>query len=313
MKKYKIFILLTILCSVFIFSCNKSDNFNGLNGKEGGLYEVNTSAIIYNLGTQDSAYKIELKYFQGTGGNIKKIDIYQQFFTTDTANNDINSDVKFLKSVDLSTFTQPGFVNTSVSFNELAATTTINGDSIPKADTSLRSGFYWMLYYKAVLEDGREVTIDKNTIFVNAKFAGRYTVFKKEYYRIDVLRDDLDGSWQSVINVSALNATTYIIDGHIGPFPGAGRVIFSIVDDGSDILPISYFKTYEPFGSLTINGQPPINCSENAAFLSDVDCPNSNVVIRGVKDTLVMSFGYYTDNAGANTGPRQFYQKLVKI
>lgn len=313
MKNNKIIILLSVLCSVLIFSCTKTDKFNGLNGKEGGLYEVNTSAIIYNLGTQDSAYKIELKYFQGVGLKIKRIDIYQQLFTKDTANNDINSDVKLLKSVDLSSFTQPGFINTSVSFDELAATTTLNGVAIPTADTSLRSGFYWMLYYKAVLEDGSEVTVDKNTIFVNAKFAGRYTIFKKEYWRIDVLRDDLDGSWQSIVNVSALNATTYIIDGQIGPFPDAGKVIFSIIDDGSSILPINYFKTYEPFGSLTINGQPPINCSENAAFLSNVDCPNSNLVIRGVKDTLVMSFGYYTDNAGVNTGPRQFYQKLVKI
>jgi hypothetical protein len=305
MKNNKFFVLLSILSSLLVFSCNKVDNFNGLNGKEGGLYEVNTSAIIYNLGTQDSSYNINLKY----SANIKRIDIYQQFFTTDIDNNNINSDVKLLKSLDLSTFTQPGFINTSVSFDELAAGTSINGTPIPTEDVLLRSGFYWLIYYKAVLEDGREVTIDKNTIFVNAKFAGKYSVLEKEYYRIGVLRNDLDPQWQSVIDVSALNATTYIIDGHLGPFPGAGKVIFSIVDDGSLTLPISYFKTYEPYGALTINGQPPINCAENAGFMTNVHCSESNVAIKGVKDTLVMSFGYFTEGSG----PREFYQKLVKL
>ena len=313
MKKNNFLISLSILCTLLLFSCKKADNFNGLNGKEGGLYEVNTSAIIYNLDTQDSTYNIDLKYYQGTGGNIKRIDMYQQFFTTDLANNDISSDVKFLKSLDLSAFTQPGFISTSVSFDELAAATSINGTPIPTQDTLLRSGFYWLIYYKAVLEDGREVTIGKNTIFVNAKFAGKYAVVEKEYYRIGVLRNDLDASWESVINVSALNATTYIIDGWLGPFPGAGKVIFTIEDDGSTILPISYYKTYEPFGALTINGLPPINCAENAGFMTNVHCATSNVAIKGVKDTLIMSFGYFTDNAGVNTGPREFYQKLVKL
>lgn len=308
MKKF--LVLLSIL-SLFV-GCNKDDNPVDDGAKEGGLFEVLTSAIIYNLGDMDKSNSINLKFYQGAGDKIKQINMYQQFFTTNEEGDPISSELKLFKSVDVSAYSQPGYITTNVSFLDLAKSTILNGAAIDTIDTDLKSGFYWEISYKAIMEDGREVSSgNKKTIFVNAKFAGNYDIVVKKYYRIGVLRDDLDADWESSTNISALNATTYILGDYIGPFPGAGVVIFSIEDDGSDVLPLKYYKTYPGYGALLINGQPMAICPDDAGNLSNVGCnPDQNILKRGAggKDTLIMSFGYVTPGSG----PREFYQKLIK-
>lgn len=308
MKK---FLVLLSAMALFI-GCNKDDNPIDDGAKEGGLFEVLTSAIIYNLGEMDKSNSIDLKYYQGTGGKIEQINMYHQYFTTNEAGDPISSEVKLFKSVDISDKTEPGYITTDISFLDLAKSTTLDGVALDTIDTDLKSGFYWEISYKAVMEDGREVTIgNKKTIFVNAKFAGNYDIVEKKYYRIGVLRDDLNSSWDASLNVSALNATTYIISGKIGPFDGAGSVIFSIEDDGSDVLPLKYYKTYPGFGALLINGQPMAVCPDDAANLANVGCSaDQNVLVKGESGeiSIVMTFGYVTPGSGA----REFYQKLVK-
>lgn len=299
---------------LLLLACNKDDNPISGDAKEGGLFDVLTSAIIYNLGDMEISNPLELKYFQGNGSKISKINIYQQYFNTDAEGDAISSDVKLFKSVDLSSFSTPGFINSSVSFKELAKATSVGGVALDTIDANVKSGFYWILSYKAVLEDGREVSIPKTTIFVNAKYAGNYKIVEKQYYRIDDLRDDLDPLWDETINISALNANTYIICCKIGPFEGAGRLIFEINDvEGATELPLKYFKTYDPFGALLLNDQPIAVCPDDAGSLANVgSCdPNKNILklMSGGKDSLIMTFGYVTPGSG----PRSFYQKLVKL
>jgi len=308
MKKF-----LVLLSAVALFiGCNKDDNPVDDGAKEGGLFEVLTSAIIYNLGEMDKANQIDLKYYQGTGGKIKQINMYHQYFTTNEAGDPTSSDVKLFKSVDISDKTEPGYISTEISFLDLAKSTTLDGVALDTIDTDLKSGFYWEISYKAIMDDGREVTIgNKKTIFVNAKFAGNYDIVDKKYYRIGVLRDDLNSLWDASVNVSALNATTYIISGKIGPFDGAGSVIFSIEDDGSSVLPLKYYKTYPGYGALLINAQPMAICPDDAANLSSVGCNSDQNILtkeEGGDITIVMTFGYVTPGSG----PREFYQKLVK-
>lgn len=308
MKK---FLVLLSAMALFI-GCNKDDNPVDDGAKEGGLFEVLTSAIIYNLGEMDKANQIDLKYYQGTGGKIKQINMYHQYFTTNEAGDPTSSDVKLFKSVDISDKTEPGYISTEISFLDLAKSTTLDGVALDTIDTDLKSGFYWEISYKAIMDDGREVTIgNKKTIFVNAKFAGNYDIVDKKYYRIGVLRDDLNSLWDASVNVSALNATTYIISGKIGPFDGAGSVIFSIEDDGSSVLPLKYYKTYPGYGALLINAQPMAICPDDAANLSSVGCNSDQNILtkeEGGDITIVMTFGYVTPGSG----PREFYQKLVK-
>lgn len=311
MKKISYIILLNLL---ILASCNKNDNLIDEGAKEGGLFEVLTNAIIYNLGNMDVNNVIDLKQYNvGDNNSIVRIDIYQQYFTTDDNDSAISTDIKLLKSVDLSSYNTPGYLSTSVSFKELARSTALNGVAIDTIDTDLKSGFYWLLTYKAVLADGREIILpNTQTIFVNAKFAGNYKVLEKKYYRIGVLRDDLDADWEDVVSISAINATTYVLGTHIGPFPGAGKVLFSVEENDTDVFPLTYYKTYTgvDVDELLINSQPAIYCPDDAANLSNVgSCADgSNVLIKGTKDTLVMSFGYL-----APTGSREFYYKMVKL
>ncbi|MFN8238815.1 MAG: hypothetical protein U0T77_11650 [Chitinophagales bacterium] len=292
-----------------IGACTKFDNPVTKDAQEGGLVEIRTSAIIYNLGLMDSAYTVDIKFYQGVSHNIKKIDIKRQFFSVDDTGAAVQSEKILYKTIDLSARTTSGFTSYTANFRELADGMTINGDPIPQDDADMKPGFYWLLTYEITLDDGRVVIPTSNTIFVNARFAGTYKVIDKKYFRIGVNRDDLDPLWQTEVSISALNASTYILLDQIGPFPG-NSLIFSIDDDGSDVLTINYPIIYEGTTQL-INNVTLATCAANPGDLNNVDCDNSNKAIKSpiLKDTLIMSFGYVTPGSG----PREFYQKLVKI
>lgn len=303
-----------IITTTLFFSCNKNDNKIDEGAKEGGLFELLTANIIYDLDNMNVPYPIEVKYYNIPSSKIKAIEIYQQYFTTDDNDNIISSDIKLLKTADLSTYNTPGYLTINVTFKELAKSTLLNGVAIDTIDNELKSGFLWKLTYIAVLEDGRRLPLyNKETIFENLKLlddiniAGTYKIIEKKYYRIGVLRDDLDSEWDSTTVITAVNSKTFKLGTKIGPFAGAGYVVFSLLDEGDiDTYNIKYYKAYPGFTAddLLINGQPSAFCPDDAASLTNVGAcaAGSNVLQRGDNDTLVMSFGYVT----SGSGPREF-------
>jgi hypothetical protein len=305
MRKLK-YINLLFLFVTILMSCNKNDNPLSKNAKEGGLIEVNTKTVVYFLNTMADPYDIELKYYQGQGSKIAKIDVLKQFFTVDDEGNPLKSEKTLFKSIDLSTETQPGYYTYTASFNELVSGVTINGEAIPTDDTLLTSGFYWELTYNIVLEDGRTVNVPDKSLFINSRYAGVYNVVAAEYFRLGVLTYDL-ADWPSTVKVTALNATTFKMEDQCEPF-GGNEVYFTIDENSGKVTVLKSFNG----ATLTLNGIAIDNCDANPGTFPTVPCEGSNVVVKvpSTKDTIKISYGYFTPTGA--TGPREFYQVMVK-
>lgn len=311
-----------LLALSFFISCNKNDNPIDKGAKQGGLFELFTETIVYDIGNAELPYPIELKYYNVADSKIKSIDVYHQFFTLDDDNNPISSEITYFKSINLSMFNSPGYLTFNVTFKELAKATMLNNLPIDTIDSELKSGFKWKLTYKAIMQDGRIVQLDnKETVFENLKLlddisiAGTYDIVEKKYFRIGVLRNDLDANWDDMVTITAINSKTFVLGTKIGPFEDAGNVVFSFLDEGNiNTYNIKYYKSYVGFSldDLLLNEQPPLYCPEDGENLINVGAcaSGTNTLVRGTKDTLIMSFGY--NATSGDIGPREFYYKMVK-
>jgi len=305
-----------------VISCNKDENPIDDGAKVGGLFELFTGSIIYDVGSMDVEYPLDFKIYNSRDVKISKVEIYHQFFTLNEEDEVISSDVKLFRSLDVSSYSTPKYLSQIITFNDLAKSTTLEGVPIDTIDSNLTDGFKWVLTYVVVMEDGRRLPLEsKKTVFENLKLlkdvtiAGTYKVMEKKYFRIGVLRSDLDASWEETVTITALNPKTFVLGPNIGPFPDAGYVVFSFLDNGNvNSYDMKYYKAYSGFSAddLLINGQPASYCPDDYLKLTNVfSCASgSNVLLRqeGSPDELIMSFGYFTEGSGA----REFYQKLVK-
>ncbi len=315
MKKINIKLGLFLLLVIgLIASCTKFDNPVTGDAKEGGLIEIRTPAIIYKTGLIDSSFDITLKYYQGVSHNIKSIEVFKQFFTGDTTSTGekVKSENVLFNTIDLSDKTTTNFTTYTASFNQLRDGLNIDGEPI-EADSLLKPGYYWLLTYVMVLDDGRRVIPTSNTIFVNARFAGQYRIVKGKYKRstatpINSNETDNPNDWNSTYVVNALNATTYEMVGVVGISSFVGnRLVFTIEGDK-----ISYPKKYEG-EDQKINGIVISTCEADPGNLPTLNCDFSNYVVKmpSGKDTLDMSVGYFNPG-GAQPGPREIYMKLVR-
>lgn len=296
---------MVLTMSALFVGCNKNDNPISKNAKEGGLIEVNTQTVVYFINSMDSNYLVNLKYYQGKGADISKIEVYKQFFTVNDAGNPISSDRTLYKTIDLSSETQPGYLDYTASFSTLIAGTTINGVAVPDQDTSLKPGFYWELTYDIILDDGRTVHVPSKTLFINSRLAGRYNVTWAEYYRLGVLTYDLT-DWPASVDITALNANTFKMLAPCEPF-GSNEIYFT-VDDASGA--ISVLKSFGG-NALTVNNIAVANCVADPGAFTHVPCDNIYIKVPTTKDTIKITFGYVTPT-GSAVGPREFTQVMVK-
>lgn len=296
-----LFLFITIM-----MSCSKNDNPISKNAKEGGLIEINTKTVVYFLNTMADPYDIEFKYYQGNGSKIAKVEVYKQFFTVDELGDPVESEKTLFKSLDLSGESQPGFYTFTASFNELVSGVEINNVAIPTEDTALTSGFYWELTYDIILDDGRTVNVPSKSLFINSRYAGVYNVVDAEYYRLGVLTYDIN-DWPSTVKVTALNATTFKMEDQCEPF-GGNEVYFTIDETSGKVTVLKSFNG----ASLKLNGIDIDNCDANPGTFTSVPCDGSNIVIKvpSTQDTIKISYGYFTPSGA--TGPREFYQVMVK-
>lgn len=303
--------LLFIFLISMIGACTKFDNPVTGDAIEGGLIEVRTKTIVYNIGFMDSSFDVSLKYYQGVGRKISKIDIYKQYFTGDTSVRPFKSDTALFKSLDLSTNNTSGFISYKISFNEARNGLKIN--DLPIADDSLlKPGFYFELTYVITLDDGSRVLTNNKSIFINSRFAGTYRVVEANYWRIGVLTYGIE-YWPETVDVTALDATTLKMSQPCEPF-GSNEVYFSFSDDGSDRASL---KVLNSFGGekLKINTIDVASCESNPLDFKKAPCDGSNVAIKmaSLKDTIIISYGYVTPADKGDPGAREFYQKMVKI
>ena len=305
MKKFK-YIILSLFVISALNSCIDDDN-DELTGDAdtGGLVTIkNESVSIGYVVGNDATYTASASVSQGVI-KTNSIDIYKSF--TDSQTGVVSNEVLF-ESKEFTSVVS-GINNdfdTSFKYENLIDGLTLDGDPLPTSDVALNIGDFFTLRYAANTSTGNlNYNASKTKVSVGTRFAGTYNVIDKAYWRIGVLRDDVE--WPTQMLIESVDANTYRVVEYFGAFSG-NEYYFQI--DANDRIT---YPAETPSGDAqTGNGQPITTCELNASDLANVPCGAvSNYDERddlGGKDKLFMTFGYFTDGSGA----REFYQVLEK-
>jgi len=306
MKNLKIFLTL-ILALSFVTSCIDEDN-DELTGNAitGGLLTLNNTAVGYVVGN-GSTYTATGSVYQGSV-QTEKVEVYKSFTSSSTGetSNEVLYETLPIAQTGIGT---SGVFSTSFNYEDLISGLVLDGNPLPPNDSELTIGDYWTLRYVSTLSNGNVVMNSGVTkVSVGTRFAGTYNVVEHVYYRIGVLRDDVE--WPETMVIESVDATTYRVVEYFGAFNG--NEWYFQIDENDNIT----YPAETPDGDAqTGNGEPFISCTTHPQEMTNVPCgPTTNIVVRDDvdgKDTLYMSFGYLTGNTPGNS--REFYQVLEKI
>ncbi len=312
MKKIK-YIILSLFAMSALISCEDGDFFlvdqdnDELTGGAalGGLVTLDNSSIGYVVGN-DGTYTASGSVYQGKV-QTTSVDVYKSYRNS-VSNSSSNSELLITVPVTNTTVGQSASFEFSFKYEDLISGLTFNGSPVSTDDTDLNIGDNFILSYVGVTSEGNRHRSSKQTVLtVNSRFAGTYSVGpEKLYYRIGVLRDDVE--WPAEMSIESVNATTYRIVEYFGAFDG--NVMYFEIDANDRIT----YPANDPDGNPQLgNGEPLITCDLNSGDLANVPCGLvSNYVERDEvngEDKLFMTFGYFT----AGSGAREFYQVLTKI
>jgi hypothetical protein len=313
MKKLNLLITFLSL-SFFISSCEEKGDFLTENKNVGGLITPSKNLVGYTIGNgNDFKYENVIKVNQAGDIKVTKVSIFKYFVNTKgtpETTDDVVSNEKLLKTIDIPANSQNVNVPFSVTYNELIKDLTINGSPLSNDDSKLFIGDFFSLRYEQLRSDGITVESPRSAtsitkVAVGTRLAGAYKCIEAAYYRIGVLTATAS-AWPAQTIIESVDATTYKIVGRFGQFPPSAtdpnNILFIV--NGSAI-------SYSPL-QTTGNDQPFITCGSSPAnFNPEVNCVTSNKVeldLVGGKDKLYMTFGYLSPS-----GPRVFYQVLEKI
>jgi len=301
MKNIKI-LLLTLLTVISFGSCADSDNDELTGGAvTGGLVAVNNQLISYVVGS-GATYSATGSVFQGRE-QTTSIDIYKSF-TNNTTGEESNE--VLLKTVTIGDTTKGSTINFDFTFtyDELITDLTVDGAALPANDGNLNIGDYWNLRYVSNTSEGDANSNDKTTkVAVGTRYAGVYTVLESSYWRIGAGGSDWNGTDRIIESV---NATIYRHKG-VG-FWDDNEFYFTVNNTTGQI---TIMDVDLEGNGVNLNGQPIMTCESNNGFtVLACDASSSLAVPDDVAgaDQLIMTVGYLT----AGSGPREFYQRMVK-
>jgi len=196
----------------------------------------------------------------------------------------------------------------TVTYEDLRAGLTLEGASLPDSDIDLKVGAGWKLRFEGILSSGETIPlVGSINIAVLSRFAGIYKYTHLEYYRINVLRDDVtDPIVGQEVFIGSVDENTFAHNEWWGPFswPGCNFQFDVNFDDNSITVPI--LTECGQFGGNSL-----LTCASPGG-LPNVPCAGSNILIpddvTGVHK-LYLTYGYFTDGSGA----REFYTELEKV
>jgi len=300
MKNIKLIFSLIAVTVICFSSCTDSiDDLVTENAAEGGLVDVETPLLSYVIGTPEG-YKVKLKVFQGavkTNG-INVFKVYK------SASGDVSNET-LLKTVPI-TENETSYLEFEVSFSELIADLSVNGQPISNNDEDYAIGDFWELIYESKTS---EANLHRNRsttkVAVSGKYAGVYTTVESTYIHPTA---GPQGGWngETVVIESVVNAFTYHIlrNGAFTLDDNPNNSFYFVVNDDNTItIPKEWNGELQ-----TLWGSDELaTCAANASELPDV-CNETNFVNpTDGEEQVTLSHGYIRDN-----GTRQFFYKLTK-
>lgn len=304
MKNINIFYLLILITPLIFLSCDDTqDDLVTANAVEGGLVSASTTSLNYVVG-DGASYSFGLFANQTETADISAIDIYKSALIADADGNLVATNEVLAETIDVPGSSNAALSSGSYDYASLIDGLTLNGAALPSSDGELSIGDKFIFRVVSIMDDGSSAEQAYNVnVTVSTRFAGTYVCDYMEYWRIGVQ----SGSWWlgHELIIESIDAITYRYQW--GATIGWGPELYFQVDgDGN----ITYPQEWNGVAQV-LNGQPLTTCNRSINDLSNVNCSNSNYVIKddvGGKDQLVMTYGYLT----AGSGPREFHEILTK-
>jgi hypothetical protein len=268
--------------------------------------QVNTPVIGFQAGTEK--YGLAVNVINGVN-SISKLNVYSTF----TGTSGVSSNEVLLTSYPVSAKTREVIID-SLTYADLKAGLTLDGDPLPEDELELAVGASWALRLEGVNAAGEVVPINGGgiSVAVLSPYAGIYEYSDLEYWRINVLRDDVTGpSLGGEVYIGSVDENTFSHNDWWGPFSDWTGSHFEFDVDfenpiAENVYPVVNFQ----FPDGLYSGTSALTCASTPGGLPNVNCGGSNrLIVDPVenKHRFILSYGYV--GAGGN---REFYNVLDK-
>lgn len=276
-----------------------------------GFYRALTPTVPFVAGTD--FYEIRFIVVPGVA-DVAQVAVYKQFTDSKTGN---SSDVVLMGTYDVNSAEAATTIVDQLSYDDLKAGLTLNGNPLPDNDIEIGIGSSWTLTLVPLKADGSESDLANAggtiNVAVLSPFAGDYLVVASAYYRINILNG---AGWNGQTRfIGSINDTTFSHPNWFGPFNVAATLKFIVRSADNTVWVPKVGQVPGLNQENGVTGDPIINCEEDPGMFVNVPCAGSNVLIPDVDGEHVfkLTYGYYTASGDENEGSRQVYEELVKI
>lgn len=255
--------------------------------------QVQTPVIGFQAGTP--SYEFEMNVINGVK-DIQTVNVYSMFSDVTGA----ESNEVLLTSYSVTSPTRT-IVTDELTYDDLKAGITVDGQALPDDQTLLKVGAGWTLRFEGVRSDGTVVPLGGTVVVgVLSRFAGIYKVLTGTYTRFDGVGGDYTGQTRFI---GSVDENTFSYNDYWGYFPWTGNQFNFDID----------FTTSKIYVPITVDGlfsgTAPLRCGEDNFNIHP--CDGSNILIPDEvtgKHRIILTYGYL--GAGGN---REFYEELEKV
>jgi hypothetical protein len=264
--------------------------------------QILTPVVSFQAGTPD--YNIDMNVINGLK-ELTKVDAYVVY--TDAATG-AKSESTLFKSYPVND-PQKVVINDVVTYDDLKAGITVNGEPLPDDQVELAVGSGWVMKYVGTTVSGEEVPLAGSVnVAVLSRFAGIYRVVDMVYWRIGEERPDVYASEIGNTRfIGSVDENTFKYNDYWGPFAWTGGSFNFDIDFNTNkiTVPIVCCGLF--------SGNYATNCTDNSDLLTNVPCGDtSNILIPDDaegKHQIILTYGYFAEGSG----PREFWEILEKV
>lgn len=267
--------------------------------------QVVTGFIPFEIGTEK--YGLTFNVINGVN-EVTAVKLYGSFY--DAASGLTSNEVQYGEySVDSPLRT---VLTDSLTYDELKAGLTIDGNPLPDTDADIGPGSGWSFRFEGVYASGETLPLAGAINMVLSKYAGIYVVSESKYVR--GVGEDFGGWDGTEVFIGFVDENTLSYNDRWGYFDWAGCSFHISIDPETGEVEVPILTDCGVFA-----GTGPITCQDNknafgnlAAVLGYHPCDVSNIIIDDAVNgahVIKLTYGYM----GANGIPRAFTETLTKV
>lgn len=305
MNKNIIKFILPVFVLISLLSCQDEElvtySDGGTQKITDAFLQIATPVVSFQAGIPK--YEMNLDIINGVKA-VTKVKIYSVF--TDAKSGKKSAEILF-KSIDV----PPGAktsLNQSFNYADLKNGVIVNGAALPTNEADLAVGSGWKFRFEGESALGTVPLTGSVNVAVLSRFAGIYEIVEAKYFRIGVQNTTQPDYFPGARRfIGSVDENTFSYNDFWGSFAWTGSAFRFKVDFTSNKITVPILVN----GAL-FSGSRAISCDTDASIFTNVPCSTSNILIKDDatgKHRIRLTYGYFTDGSG----PREFYEELVKV